>query len=185
MERIQLIIPNKIVDEQLLLGQKIEFEYITLFNNTVRLKIFPDDFSLEEQGLFKKVYEEAVYGSEVGNKIYKCSNQANTITINGYKRIEPTELGAQDFDITEVIKLKFTRFGIKNTFREIEYNFSESVSQSEIEKLLEIGILLSSTNDNLTIDSYNGDISIEIIKEDSDSFIDLGDFKNGTLILSK
>ncbi len=182
---VKIEIPNKIVDEQLLNGEKITIQFFTTFNQTFIEKIFPDDFTPEEQQVFKNVYELAVYGSEVGKNIFRCFNSGKNINISGYKRTEPNETSVVDFAPEKLIKLQFTRHGIGNKSVEIKNNLGSTFTQQQLDELIQIGITIQGTTGQFDVIDYDGDIAIEIIKDAEDSFIDLGGFQNGRIVFIK
>lgn len=182
---IQLIIDQKIVDQQLMEGKKIEIIFSTLFNATDVIKKFPDDFTPEQQTLMKQIYDLAVYGSEVGNRVYKCSNEGAVIAITGYTRIEPTVDGIMNFPVDDKITLEFSRHGLDVKAALLEIELNESFNEAHSALLETIGIKVNGTGGNFEIIEFTGDISIGVIKNPTDSFINMGDFKNGKLIIQK
>ena len=185
MENIKLTISEKITDEQLLAGKKINIEFETLFNGKREIKVFPDDFTVEQQETFKQVYEQAVYGSEVGEKIFRCENTGSQISISGYTRTEPTETGIEDFDETTPLQILFTRHGIKDLSEKITTNFFSSFKEDEISRLRNLGIAVSGTTSDFQITNYDGDVTVQVLKNEVDSYINIGDFVEGKVTYSK
>lgn len=183
MVRIQ--IEEKIVDEQLLSGKTIEIEYTTAFNQKVITKTFPNDFNSEEQQLFKNIYEKVVYESEIGCNIFRCENTNRVITISGYTRIGNTVDDVENFTNSKVIKLVFTRYGLSQKRVEVELQYGDNFTQQQIDELLAIGIQITGNSNVFEIVNFDSDISVEIVKEYEDSYIDLGGFDEGKIIFKK
>lgn len=182
---IQLIIDEKIVDEQLMTGKTIPVRFITMFNGKKIVKTFPNDFTPEQQMLMKQIYDLAVYGSEVGQKVIRCSNDGMAITVNGYERTEPHVDGIVDFPADEQITLEFTRHGIETNSVQLAVALDEPFDETHAEMLESTGIEVTGTGGNFGIVGFTGDISIQVIKQSTDSFIDLGDFENGRITFKK
>lgn len=180
---IVLIIDEKITLEQLMQGKKVEVIYETSFNNKTQIKIFPDDYIPEEQYIFKKVYDDAVYGSEVGSKIHKLVSIGNNIQITVKTRLGTLENDLALVDTSHMINMKFTRHGFTKEDVTISVPYGDNFSQSDIDLLSTLGIIVEGVSNNFNVLQQRGDLTIEVIKEPNDSFISLPDFDNGKILL--
>lgn len=183
MSRIILIIQEKITEEQLMTGKTVEVVYETLFNGKTQTKIFPNDFTPEEQLFFKSVYDDAVYGSEINNHIYKCKNIDNNITLEIKTRYGINADDLQIVDNTHIIKFKITKFGFETQEIFLENLYGEEFTQQNIDLLLSIGVVLTGVSNDFTVTQQSCDIAIEILKENNDAYINLNNFENGKTII--
>ena len=182
---IQIIIDEKIHNEQLAKGKKIDVKYITTFNQKKVSKVFPDDFTEQEMVIMKQFYDKVVYENEVGNNVYRCNNDGNAITLSAYKRIAPTETGIEHFTDDKQITWKFTRHGLRDEIVNVSLGYNEDFTQENLDDLVEIGIEVSGKANNFGLIGYNSDISIQLVTGKDNSVISLGDFENGVLIFKK
>ena len=182
---IQIIIDEKIHNEQLAKGKKIEVKYITTFNQKKVSKVFPDDFTEQEMAVMKQLYDKVVYENEVGNNVYRCNNDGNTIYLSAYKRIKPTETGIKHFTDDKIITWKFTRHGLQDEIVNISLGYNETFSQEHQDQLAEIGVDVSGKANDFGLIGYNSDVSIQIIQGKEDSVISLGDFVDGFVTFKK
>ncbi len=183
MSRVILIIQEKITEEQLMTGKTVEIVYETLFNGKTQTKIFPNDFSPEEQLFFKSVYDDAVYGSEIETHIYKCKNIDNNITLEIKNRygMNPDDLQVETNE--HVIKFKITKFGFETQEIFFEALYSEAFTTEVNDLLLTLGVVLDGVSNNFTVTEQLCDIAIEVLKENNDSYINLDNFVNGKTII--
>jgi hypothetical protein len=180
---IVLIIPEKITEEQLFNGKTIEIVYETQFNNKRQIKTFPNDFTQEEQFFFKKVYDDAVYGSELNTHIYKCKRINNNIIIETRERFGVFEDNLQIVDNTHILKFVVTKYGFQKTSVNFELLYGENFTQEAIDLLLTIGITVSGISNNFEVLTQSCDVCFEILKESTDSYINLDNFENGKTII--
>ena len=80
------------------------------------------------------------------------------------------------------VKIKFTRYGFETTIVEINVPYGEALTQEQNDELLTIGIIISGVSNDFTLEQQKGDISIEFIKGENDSYIDFPNFENGKII---
>ena len=181
---IQIIIDEKIHNEQLAKGKKIDVKYITTFNQKKVSKVFPDDFTEQEMAIMKQLYDKVVYENEVGNNVYRCNNDGNAIYLSAYKRIAPTETGIEHFT-DELITWKFIRHGLQEETVNVTLNYNEHFTQEHLEQIAEIGVEVSGKANNFGLTDYNSDISIKVVPGKEDSVISLGDFVDGVVTFKK
>ena len=182
---IQIIIDEKIHNEQLAKGKKINVKYITTFNKKKVSKVFPDDFTEQEMAIMKQLYDKVVYENEVGNDVYRCNNDGNAIYLSGYKRISPTETGIEHFTNDKVITWKFIRHGLQDEIVNVSLGYNKTFSQEHKDQLAEIGVDVSGKGNEFGLVGYNSDVSIKIIGSKEDSIINLGDFVKGKIDFKK
>ena len=182
---IQIIIDEKIHNEQLAKGKKIGVKYITSFNQKKVSKVFPDDFTEQEMAIMKQLYDKVVYENEVGNDVYRCNNDGNAIYLSAYKRIEPTETGIEHFTNDKLITWKFTRHGLQDETINVSLGYNEDFTQEHKEQLAEIGVEVSGKANDFGLIGYNSDVSIQVVTGKDNPVISLGDFENGVLKFKK
>lgn len=182
---VTINIEKKILDEQLALGKKVSIVCYTEFNGANIEKIFPDDFTPEQQLMFKDMYDLLAYEGEVSRKIFKCKNEGNVITISGYARTGVGVDDVEDFVQGEPFELSFTRFGITKKSVTIYTNYGTPLTQVQLDSLKEIGIEVTGFGDEFEIMDFDSDISIQLVTEYGDSYVDFGDFTRGQIIFKK